>query len=360
MIAARERNPVRLAILGLLMITVDFLLALNFQRLPLVGGGATYRAEFTDASGLVQGEEVRVAGVKVGAVTGIELGKARVVVSFQVKGFDLGRETTAGIEVKTLLGQHFLSVTPAGSGRLEEDSTIPLARTSTPVNIVPAFQRLTNQADDIDTAQVADAFDALSTTLTRTAPEMKSTLRGLSRMSHAVSTRDGQIRTLFSRANDVSGVVAARDKELAELLGDTNTVLAMLERRRETISQIIDGTSSLSRQLTGLAKDNRGELEPALAKLNGVLDVLNENKTEIDQIIKSAALYGREFANVGGSGRWFDSTIKAPAGLSLCNNAISPAQVSGLLNPVFSAINQAINGSSQPCLPLGPSTGGAQ
>jgi ABC-type transporter Mla subunit MlaD len=38
------------------------------------GEQATYRAQFTDVAGLVEGDEVRIAGVRVGQVTGIGLG----------------------------------------------------------------------------------------------------------------------------------------------------------------------------------------------------------------------------------------------------------------------------------------------
>jgi phospholipid/cholesterol/gamma-HCH transport system substrate-binding protein len=352
-----DRQLVRIALIGMAALTLLFAVAINFQRLPLVGGGTEYSAEFTDASGLVSGEEVRVAGIKVGTVTDIKLGHgkpARVVVTFTVKGVDLGRDSTASIEVKTLLGQHYLGVTPAGGGKLDDGALIPLARTSTPVNIVPAFQKLTTETQDIDTTAVASAFDALSETLTRTAPEMTKTLRGLSRLSRSVTVRDEQIRELFARTSQVSGIVADRDADIARLLTDTSTVLAELDRRRETITRIIDGTGSLARQLSGLVTDNRGQLAPALAKLNGVLAVLKANRTNLDQAIRVAAVYGREFVNVGGSGHFFDTTIKVPHGLALCSNGGLPAGLDGILNPILSALNQAVNQSSKPCLPAGP------
>jgi phospholipid/cholesterol/gamma-HCH transport system substrate-binding protein len=343
---------VRIAIVGMAVLTLLFLVAINFQRLPFLGAGTEYRAEFT--SGLVAGEEVRVAGIKVGTVTEIALGHAKVIVTFTVKDVDLGRDTTAGIEVKTLLGQHFLSVTPAGSGNLAADAVIPLARTSTPVNIVPAFQQLTTETQGINTAQVAAAFDSLSSTLNRTAPQMTQTLRGLSRLSRSVTDRDEQIRELFQRARQVSGVVAARDSDIATLLTASNTVLAELNRRRSTVTSIINGTVTLAEQLSGLVTDNRGQLAPALAKLNGVLAVLEKNRANLDQIINVASVYAREFVNVGGSGRFFDTTIKTPAGFAVCPNGQLPAGLDGILGSILSKANEAVNHSSKPCLPLGP------
>lgn len=352
-----DNQLIRIAVVGIALLLVLFTLAINYQRLPLVGGGTEYKAEFTDASGLVPGEEVRVAGIKVGTVTDIELGHAKVVVSFRVKGVDLGRSTTAGIEVKTLLGQHFLSVTPSGSGKLAGGSVIPLSRTATPVNIVPAFQRLATQSADIDTEQVAAAFDALATTLNKTAPEMTQTLRGLSRFSKSISSRDEAIRELFARTSFVSGVVADRDKDISQLLTDTNTVLAVLDARRATISRIIDGTNALAEELAGLVTDNKAQLQPALTRLNNVLAVLRKNRANLDQVLEVGAVYAKEFTNVGGTGRWFDASIKIPQGISVCSTAGLPAGLDGVLQTVLSQINQAVNQSNQPCLPLGPATG---
>jgi len=352
-----DRQLVRAALIGLIGIFVLLAAAANFQRLPLVGAGDTYRAEFTDASGLQKGEEVRVAGIKVGTVTDIQLGHAKVIVSFTVRDVELGERTTAGIEIKTLLGQHYLSVSPAGDQPMQAGATIPLDRTATPVNIVPAFQQVTSELGHIDTKQVATAFDTLSESLNATAPQMTGTLRGLSRLSRAVSSRDEQIRELFSRTKQVSGVVAARDDDLAKLLTDTTSVLVVLDQRRATISRIIQGTTALSRQLTGLVRDNQASLKPALTRLNTVLAVLRANRREIDKSIDLATVYGREFLNVGGSGRWFDASIKIPRGMAVCTTESSTPFLTGLLDTALGSLNQVVNGSSSSCLPLGPATG---
>lgn len=352
-----QRNPVPIAIIGLTAMSLALLLALNFQRVPFLSGGTTYRAAFTDASGLAAGEEVRVAGIKVGQVRDISLDGNQVVVEFTVDGPELGDETQAGIELKSLLGQHYLSVTPAGDGTMAEGALIPLARTATPINVVPAFNRLSEQSAKIDTAQVAEAFDALAETLDATAPEMTPALRGLSRISRSVSGRDEQIKTLFERANDVSGVVADRDQELGQLLTASDQVLDVLASRRATIRALIRGTSRLAGQLGGLVRDNRRTLKPALDKLDTVLDVLNANADDIDSTLTYAAPYAREFTNVGGTGRWFDATLKFPRGVAVCSTNDSTAPGVDVLDSVLSQINQATNGSSTPCLPLGPAVG---
>lgn len=353
------RNPVVTAVIGLTAIAAVLVLAVNFQRLPFLNDTSTYRASFTDASGLVVGEEVRVAGIKVGKVTAIELSGTHVSVEFTISGVDLGDETTAGIELKSLLGQHYMSLTPAGEGVLEDGGEIPLERTDTPLNIVPAFNRLTEQTNEVDTELVAEAFESLADTLSSTAPELTPALSGLSRLSTTVSSRDEEINQLLDRAARVSGVVAARDQDLAGLLTASDDVVAFLVARKETIRVIIRDTGRLARALRGLAEDNRATIGPALRKLGRVLDTLKEKADEVDEILTYAAPYAREFTNVGGTGKWFDASLKFPRGLALCSTNDSTALDGGLLDDILSQLNAVSTGSDQPCLPLNPALSSA-
>jgi phospholipid/cholesterol/gamma-HCH transport system substrate-binding protein len=353
-VAFTERNPIPIAVVGLMVIAMILILAARWQQLPFIDDSKTYRAEFTDASGLVSGEEVRIAGVKVGTVEDIELDGNKVVVEFTVSGVELGNRSEAGIEIKTILGQHFLSVTPAGDKPLRENSVIPLERTATPLNIVPAFNRLAEQTAETDTERIAEAFDALAATLETTAPEMQGALTGLSELSRTVTSRDDEIAELFRRTESVTGVVASRDKELAELLVASDQVLGMLNDRKHTISAVIRGTRALAKELEGLVNDNAKALRPALRDLESVLRVLRQNKKNIETSLTYAAPYAREFTNVGGTGEWFDATLKFPRGFALCSTGDSTAPTGALLDPILSALNSAVNNSDEPCLPLGP------
>lgn len=345
-----DRDAVRLALIAVAGLGLALALALNLNRLPLVGGGETYHAEFADTSGLKVGEEVRIAGIKVGEVTDLELGRGRVRATFQVRGEQLGEDTTASIEVKTLLGQHYISLEPAGEGRLDEGDTIPLERTTTPLDIVPAVEGLTRRAGELDSDQVAEAFDALSSTLTSATPQTRRLLTGLSRLSRTVSDRDAELRSLFEHTARVTEVVADRDEDLTAILRDSAEVLEVLDRRRRTLTRLVRGTLRLSEQLTGLVRDADDDLGPVLADLSDVLDVLIENRREIDATVTYTALYTREFVNLAGSGPWFDTTVTLPTGLSVCSPGQGP--LNGLVDAALRGLTQLLYGEPRDCLPL--------
>src|SRR5687768_2341274 len=157
-VSFRERNPVPIGLAGFAVIAVLVLLATNLPAIPFVSGGSTHTASFREAAGLKADEEVRVAGVRVGEVTGLDLDGDHVRVTFRVDdGVALGSRTEAAIKIKTVLGAHYLALTPRGTGRLGRH--IPIERTHAPFEIVPAISELSRRVGAIDARQVAASFD---------------------------------------------------------------------------------------------------------------------------------------------------------------------------------------------------------
>jgi phospholipid/cholesterol/gamma-HCH transport system substrate-binding protein len=312
----RQRNHLVIGMAGIAVIVLGVLAAFNADQLPVIGGGDEYSAEFTDASGLVTDNEVRIAGVKVGKVTGIDLthhdGKPAVRVDFRVdRDVSFGTKTEATIRIKTVLGQKFLSLEPDGPGAMQPGQQIPRSRTSSPFDVVQAVNGLADTVDKIDTKQLAKAFDTLSATLEDTAPNVKGSIHGLSRLSRTVASRDDALRQLLRRARGVTQVLADRDKQFQQLLTDGNKLLKEVKARRDAIHQLLVSTDELAKQLSGLVTDNQKQLEPALKQLRQVVQVLQDNRDNLTKSIRNMAPFLNAFTNVLGNGRWFDSYIDA-------------------------------------------------
>lgn len=345
------KQPALLGLSAMMLLLLVFAGLGNIDKLPALKG-RTFHAIFADANGLTPGTEVRIAGVTVGKVDDIALRGNQVLVTFSVHHATLGDATTASIEVKTILGQHYLSLSPAGANTMAGGDTIPVERTTTPLSVVPALQGLTSRTSQIDDAQAAKAFDALAQVMRAAAPNTRGTLIGLTRLSRTVSSRDAELRRLFAGADKVTQVFASRTTDLAALLTSSDRVLATLNSRRAVITQIIQATSRLATSLRGLVADNRATLGPALTKLNRVLTLLEERRDDLDASLKATAIYGRIFSGVAGSGRFFDGSLTFPRGYAVCSSSTGGA-LSDVLDPVLSQLNSSANGSTSPCLPLG-------
>ncbi|MFJ7212633.1 MCE family protein [Amycolatopsis sp. NPDC098790] len=301
--------PVRTALAGLTVLALGVLTALNARSLPVIGDGTAYAAEFSEAAGLFQGNDVRIAGVEVGRVSDVELRGDRVLVSFRVKGAWLGDATGAAIRLKTVLGQKYLALDPQGEGTLDPATPIPRSRTTVPYDVLTAFGELSSTVDRIDTVQLAKSFDTLSATLANTPQSVRAALTGLSRLSDTLATRDHQLATLLGNTRTVSQTLVDRDAAVQQLLNDGNQLLAEVSDREQAISSLLDGSRRLATELSGLIEDNDTQLDPLLTQLDQLTSMLQRNQDALAAGIRGFAPLVRLGTNISGSGRFIDGYL---------------------------------------------------
>jgi phospholipid/cholesterol/gamma-HCH transport system substrate-binding protein len=307
----REKNPVIIGAVSLAVIAALVLAAFRADDLPLIGGGDTYYAAFSEAGGLKANDEVRVAGVRVGKVDAVELDGDHVKVTFKVqRGVDFGKDSRAAIKVKTLLGAMFLSLEPAGGGQLEEGTTIPVSRTTSPYDVVEAFSGLAETSEKIDTAQLANSLNTLRDLTRNTPEEFRGALKGVSALSRNLASRDEQINTLLTNLRKVSGVLGDRSDDIVQLMKDSDVLFTALVARRQAVHRLLVSTSTMSKELTLLVRQSRADLKPALTNLDTVVDVLIKNQDNLDETLRLMAPFYRVFANTLGNGPWFDTYIQ--------------------------------------------------
>jgi phospholipid/cholesterol/gamma-HCH transport system substrate-binding protein len=331
----RERNPVVVGVMGIVVLAVIGLLTYYSDDLPIIGGGTTYTADFTEAAGLASGNEVRVAGVKVGTVSKVSLDGAKVKVAFKVKDTWVGNASTVAIKIKTLLGEKYLAVDPLGAKDQDPDSTIPESRTVSPYDVTDAFNGLANTVGQLNTNQLAQSFQDIANTFQNTGPDVHDTLHGLSALSETISSRDNQLSQLLANTKQITGDLANEDTQFTQLLNDGGQLLSELQARRQAINALLTGTVQLSKELSGLVADNAKTLQPALTELDGVTDTLQANQKNLDQALQLAGPYYRLVGNALGNGHWMDTYLCGlipsnwvPPGTDISSNCLAP-QIGG-------------------------------
>ncbi|MEU4820919.1 MCE family protein [Actinomadura citrea] len=305
----RDRDPIGVAAVGIVILLVLGALAYRADRLPLVGGGTTYSAYFSEAAGLDPGQEVRVAGVKVGKVTGVSLKGNKVKVTFRVKDTWVGNATRATIMIKTLLGSKYLQLDPLGYRRQNPREPIPLDRTVAPYDVTTAFQDLGRTFEQLDTTRLAQSLETISTTFEDTPASVRVALHGLSALSTTIASRDAELSRLLAGTKQLSGTITAQNSQFETLFKDGNLLLGELRRRRDAIHALLVGTQRLGTELVGLVDDNRRTLGPTLASLERVVGVLQRNQKNLERVLTTATPYIRVLGNATGNGRWVDGYL---------------------------------------------------
>jgi phospholipid/cholesterol/gamma-HCH transport system substrate-binding protein len=307
-----ERNPVLLGVIGTAALVLVLLLSLSYKSLPFFDSGRSYTAIFTESGGLSSGDDVEVAGMSVGTVSSVGLDHARVRVQFKVTddGVHLGALTQAAITTETVLGKRGLKLTSAGPGTLAEGATIPTSRTIAPYDLTDALSGLTTTESQIDTASMAKALETITNTLHDTPAPLAATVRSVSRISSTIASRDSEISGLLAASDNVSSILARRNVQITTLLSDGTKLLAVINARRRAVASLLVEASRLAQQLRGVVADNRTSLGPALAKLTAVVDLLNRNKTNLDEILDRAGPFAGSLGESVSSGPFFQAYVQ--------------------------------------------------
>ncbi|MFN8227092.1 MAG: MCE family protein [Mycobacterium sp.] len=304
----QERNRYVLGGVGAVVVVAVVLLALNYDRLPLVSGQRSYSAFFAEAGGLTAGAAVQVSGFEVGEVGSIVLDGARVLVSFEVDNkVRLGDRTEAAIRTKSLLGSKVLELTPRGAD--EQSGPIPVERTTSPYQLPVALGDLTAQISGLDTGQLSGSLSTLADTFRDTPPDLQVAVAGVTRFSETLDKRDTQLRNLLTNAEKATTILADRTGRIVGLIHDSNALLVALQAQSAELDQIARHITDVSTQVEGFIAENRDTFKPALDKLNAVLTIVDNRKVQVQQSISGFSKYLLSLSESLASGPFFKAYL---------------------------------------------------
>ena len=303
-----ERNRMAVGSVGILVVIAAVIAAFSYDKIPFIKGTTDHSAYFAETGGIKTGSDVRVSGMSVGKVSGIRLEGTKVLVEFTVdNGVELGDRTEAAIKTETVLGTKMLELTPRGDGELA--GTIPLERTKSPYDLPTALGDLTTTISALDTTQLSSALTTLADTFKDTPPDLKIALEGVARFSDTLNTRDAQLRNILADANKVTAVLGKRSDQIANLVVNANALLTEIVSQRDSIDALMTNLTAVSHQISGLVDDNRTQLKPAVDKLNGVLEILDNRKQNLQRTLYLLRRYAMSFGEVLGAGPFFKASL---------------------------------------------------
>ena len=200
------------------------------------GDKATYRAVFEDVTGLAPGQEVRIAGVRVGEVKSIAVASDRVhaTVDFNVlKTSVLTQGTKATIKYRNLVGERYIALTQdvGGATPLKDGATLGLDHTQSALDLTVLF----NGFKPLFAALSPKDVNELSTNII-------SVLQG----------EGGNINSLLSKTASLTSTLADRDEVIGRTIANLNTVLGTVDAHDAALKELID---QLQRFISGLAAD---------------------------------------------------------------------------------------------------------
>lgn len=310
MLKYRGSSLIRSGFIGLVLIILVITVGLQPERLVTWATAIRHQALFTEAGGLLPGNDVKVSGVKVGTVSDVALQRGKALVTFMVNGrVRLGSDTTAHIRTGTLLGQRVLTLESNGKGTLAPSDVIPVSRTGAPYSLTDSLSEFTANTAGTDTAALNQSLDTLSDTIDRITPQLGPTFDGVSKLSRMIHERDASLTNLLKSAASVTGILSERSQQVNTLLLNANDLFGVLQDRRYAIVNLLANTSALSQQLTGMVQDNEKELAPALEKINSVSAMLQKNEDNLVKALNGLAKYQLTQAEAVNNGFYYNAFV---------------------------------------------------
>jgi phospholipid/cholesterol/gamma-HCH transport system substrate-binding protein len=254
------------------------------------------RAIFENAFSVIPGEDVKVAGVKVGKVDDLDVTadqKAAVVLRIDKPGFkDFRRDAECTIRPQSLIGEKFVECTPTqpradgekappplrrirrGEGRGQY--LLPVSQTSRPVDLdlVANVMRLPERE------RLSIILNELGTALAGRGPELRRAIRNAD--------------PALKETDKVLAILAGQNRELEDLARTSDTIMAPLARDRAQVAGFVDRASvvatatasqdtALERNIQRLPEFLR-QLRPTMTRLGSLSDEMTPVLSDLDAV----------------------------------------------------------------------------
>ncbi len=300
----------KLGAFTLVTIVITFWLASVIGKLSPFSDTYQVSARFTDATGILNGDPVKIAGVEVGKVIGFEVERGEAIVQMEIEeAVDLPSNVLVEIKFLNLLGQRVVNL-------LEPDE--------------PSDEKLAD-GGEIDITNTRPALD-LSVVFNNLRPLIQSTNpEEINTVSRAIlkvfKGREGDLAGILGNVGELTETLAGRDQRLARLVEDLDGVTAILNDQKSNISdsldeftrfmetladltpqleRTVDNLTTASGKFGNLIERNRANIERDLSDLAILLDIVNDNLGPLDRIAKNLKELLLSTARSHHYGRWYN------------------------------------------------------
>jgi phospholipid/cholesterol/gamma-HCH transport system substrate-binding protein len=337
----RERRAWLVGITCIVLISAGVTGAFSINRFQDLRGVYTLSADLTDASGLQPGNEVRVAGVKVGTVKRVELHPDAARVEMEVQeDVRIPVESSLEVKLKTLLGQKFVDlqmprafleasaagddVDAATDGYFDEGAVIPLAQTSVPFEIYEAANEGTAVLKAIDKDALRELIVVLDETIGASKEELGRALDAAGDAGEVLARNSGPLKTLLRQSARLTGTLSSSGGDIDGILLRSADVLNVLADRRATISSLLAATEDLSRNLGVLIRASSGAIEVGTADLSSVLALASGELETIEAALSELDIAQEMFAQPLRFGRFVEGHVCSITTADTCVPGGSP------------------------------------
>jgi phospholipid/cholesterol/gamma-HCH transport system substrate-binding protein len=319
-------------------------------RDPLNRRNYSVTATFEDITGLLPNDNVKIAGVVVGKVTGITTEDGLAVVTFQVDDAhdDIPKNSRAEIRWRNLIGQRYVYLVPGDSPEtLQDGDEIALEDTKSVIDLGELFEKLGPIVSSIDPAQVNEFLDTITAALEGREDKVGQALDDLAVLTNALASRDDAIQRMLTNLDTVADTVNRRDAQIETMLENLIVLANTFGENTATLDAALTELASFGTELDSLLDQRSDEIGRILGNVALVTETVRAKLPELDQFLAGFGDASAAIFRAGNRGEFLNQKI-------LCFTATTP--VPGECPPTGDPVTGLDAATAAPYVPP-PSTG---
>jgi virulence factor Mce-like protein len=290
----------------------------------------TITADFTTATAIYPGDEVRVAGVKVGTIASIEPRATFTRMTLAVdRDVPVPAEAKAVIVAQNLISARYVQLTPPyqyTGPRLTDGAEIPLARTAVPVEWDEVKTQLSRLATELgprngisDTA-TARFIDSAADAMAGNGDKLRQTLAQLSGVGRILAEGGGNIVDIIRNLQTFITTLRESSAQIVQFQGRLATLTSVLDGSRSDLDDALTNVSEVVGEVERFVRTSRDQTVEQVQRLANVTQTVVDHKRDLEQILHVAPTAVANTLNM------FDPRDGGVTGLFTFANISNPVQ----------------------------------
>ncbi|MEV6071394.1 MlaD family protein [Nocardia sp. NPDC052001] len=280
-------------------------------------GTSTYTADLADAGSVHPGDPVRVAGITVGKVRSLQLRADRATMTFSVnKDVFVGAQSTLAARMLTVVGGHYVALTPAGTKPLGHN-TIPMDHVVLPYSLPQLFQDAIAPIDQVDGDVLRRNLAALQDSITQSPQAIGHAVTATKTIADLLNRQNADISSALSVADQYVSALDDSKQVLISLIRNLGILVTLIEQNKFQVSRELDYLASTVSRLVPVGQQWKSTLEPMAQPVADAIPRLHEIGDKLGTLLDGLRAFGQRLQPlVGDQGLTIDqsgTTVQATA-----------------------------------------------
>lgn len=307
---ARARAGLLVRLVSFVTVTGVLTLIIGMQIARVdTAGGWQLTATFNDASGLLEGDEVKIAGAPVGRVDEVKVvdGKARVALTVR-DSVQLPADSEAAIRWRDAMGRRVVYLLPGKSPqKMRPDAHI--ARTRSVVDGSALIEQLGPLVRSLDAKQVNTVLVSLSQALDGNAGNIDRLIADIDLLSATIARRRAMLKQMLGDYATVTGIIARRDKQISSAVDDLVSLSDAFADNRKLIDGTLVQLATLARTSDSVLTRNERELGQVVERLSAFSAGVGRNEGALVDVLRSVTPKLQRIFAAADNGQFVEAAI---------------------------------------------------